>query len=138
MASKIEHRAILDATLQYQREILISEPIDFVFDEFGPVVREGWELFAATRPPELKELLGRPSRFERDDECLLAWHAREDWLKHGSLTAAPLLTPSGRLSGLWRNQDRKRPTSIFIACRLIATINLIDSWRERGPKCLRG
>jgi hypothetical protein len=37
------HRAILDATLQYQRDIGISEPIDFIFDEFGhaPVVRDG-------------------------------------------------------------------------------------------------
>jgi hypothetical protein len=96
----LAHRVIIDATLQYQRELGISEPIDFVFDEYGhaPVVRDGWELFAASRPRALKELLGRSPRFERDDECLplqaadmLAWHAREHWLKHGSLTAAPLV-----------------------------------------------
>jgi hypothetical protein len=90
------HRAILDATLQYQREIGINEPVDFIFDTFGQerFIREGWELFAATRPPELQPLLGRTPRFESDDEFLplqaadmLAWHAREHWLKHGSLTA---------------------------------------------------
>ena len=95
------HRAIMDATLQYQRDMGINEPVDFIFDRLGAnerFIREGWEMFASTRPPELKDLVGRPPRFETDDEFLplqaadmLAWHAREHWLKHGSLTADQLL-----------------------------------------------
>jgi hypothetical protein len=43
---------------------------------------------------------------------------------------------SRRRIPLWRNQDRRR--RLFIRCRLIATIDLIDSWRERESrsKCL--
>jgi hypothetical protein len=99
----LAHRTILDATLQYQRELGIVEPIDFIFDRFGQerIIRDGWELFAASRPPEFQALLGRQPRFESDDDFLplqaadmIAWHAREHWLKHGSLTAAENLVLS--------------------------------------------
>jgi hypothetical protein len=95
------HRAICEATLQYQREMGINEPVDFIFDKLGAnerIIREGWEVFAASRPPELADLVGREPRFETDDEFLplqaadmLAWHAREHWLKHRSLTSDQLL-----------------------------------------------
>lgn len=95
------HRAILDATLQYQTKLGIDEPVDFIFDEFGNkrVIAAGWDMFAGTRPPELQRLIGREPRFESDDEFLplqaadmLAWHAREHWLKHRSLSSGgPLL-----------------------------------------------
>ena len=104
------HRAILGATLQYQKEMDLNEPIDFIFDEFSQKkhIQLGWEMFAATRPPELRELLGREPRFESDDEFLplqaadmLARHAREHWLKHGSLTADQLLLS-------WRPKNNPR------------------------------
>jgi Protein of unknown function (DUF3800) len=95
------HRAIMDATNQYQRKLGINEPVDFIFDRFGAserFIREGWEMFASTRPPELRGLVGRLPRFESDDEFpplqaadMLAWHARGHWLKHRSLTAGQLL-----------------------------------------------
>ena len=96
----IAHRAILEATLRYQREMGIDEPVDFIFDEFSQkqFIRDGWEVFASSREPELAPLVGRKPRFECDDEFLplqaadmLAWHAREHWLRHGSLTADQLL-----------------------------------------------
>ena len=102
------HRAICDATLQYQREMGINEPVDFIFDKLGAnerFIREGWEVFAATRPPELTDLVGREPRFETDDEFLplqaadmLAWHARAHWLKHRSLT-------TGRFLLSWRPKN---------------------------------
>jgi hypothetical protein len=89
------HRALLDATIQYQHELGITEPVDFIFDEFSQeeFIRQGWKIFSATVRPEFRERIGREPRFESDDEFLplqaadmLAWHARQHWLKHRSMT----------------------------------------------------
>lgn len=95
------HRVIMDATLQYQRDLGISEPVDFIFDKFQrreKFIREGWEFWISTLSPEMRALIGREPRFETDDEFLplqaadmLAWHAREHWLRHRSLTAGEAL-----------------------------------------------
>lgn len=92
-------RAIADFTAQYQHELGITEPIDFIFDEHGQSeqVRHGFEVFRATQSPEMKERLGRTPRFERDTDLLplqaadlLAWHVRRHWLVHKSITTAPI------------------------------------------------
>ena len=88
------HRALMDATIQYQHELGISEPIDFIFDAFSrkALIEDGWQIFKATVRPEFRDRIGRDPRFESDDEFLplqaadmLAWHAREHWLKHRSM-----------------------------------------------------
>lgn len=92
----IAHRAIVDGTMQYQKSLDLHDPIDFIFDEYKHKrrVRIGWETFVDTRSDGLRGLLGKEPRFENDEKFLplqaadmIAWHAREHWLKHGSLTA---------------------------------------------------
>jgi hypothetical protein len=96
------HRALLDATIQHQHELGISEPVDFIFDKFGKkkLIEDGWEVFKATCRPSLRDRISKNDpRFESDDDFLplqaadmLAWHAREHWLKHRSMTeGGPLL-----------------------------------------------
>lgn len=89
------HRALLDATIQFQHELGINEPVDFIFDKFSQrdFVDQGWKIFSATVRPEFRDRIGREPRFESDDEFLplqaadlFAWHAREHWLKHRSMT----------------------------------------------------
>ena len=90
------HRAIMDATLQYQHQLGLMEPVDFIFDSFTQeeFIREGWEVFRDTVEPQFRDRIGRKPRFESDDKFLplqaadmLAWHAREHWLRHRSMTA---------------------------------------------------
>ena len=56
----LAHRAIMDATIQYQREMGINEPVEFIFDRLGTderIIREGWDLFCEFGlRPELREL----------------------------------------------------------------------------------
>ena len=89
--------AVCDATMQFQQELGITEPIDFVFDERGEKgqVREAWPLYTQTVPTEFAKRMGREPRFEDDAEHLplqaadlLAWHVRKHWLQHRSITTA--------------------------------------------------
>src|SRR5262249_22570642 len=61
------HRAIMDATIQYQDGMGINEPVDFIFDAFThheDFIRAGWEVFKEHIQPDLKERVGREPRFE--------------------------------------------------------------------------
>jgi hypothetical protein len=92
-------RAITDLTTQYQHELGIHEPVEFIFDERGEKkhVRAGWEVYEQTIAPHLKaRLVGEP-RFEKDTEFLplqaadlIAWHVRQHWLAHKSITTADI------------------------------------------------
>lgn len=93
------YRAIVDFTSQYQHELGITDPIDFIFDEHGQAdqIRRGFEVFKKFTSPELLPRLGRAPRFEKDTEFLplqaadlLAWHVRKHWLKRGSITSSDI------------------------------------------------
>jgi hypothetical protein len=89
--------AITDATMQFQHELGIIEPIDFIFDERGEKgeLRKGWAYYTKSVNEEFAKRLGREPRFEDDMEFLplqaadlLAWHIRKHWLQHRSITTA--------------------------------------------------
>lgn len=92
-------RAIFDATAQYQHELGIDGPIDFIFDDRKEEDRvvAGFDVFRRWCRADIRDRLGRPPRFGSDDEFLplqaadlLAWHARRHWLRHSSITSEPL------------------------------------------------
>lgn len=92
-------RAILDLTAQYQHELGITEPVDFIFDERREEqkVRAGFEVFKEYCREDIKDRLGSKPRFEDDEEFLplqaadiLAWHVRKHWLRYKSITNGPI------------------------------------------------
>jgi hypothetical protein len=102
-------RAIFDFTAQYQHELGITEPIDFIFDDRGEknVVREGFAYFKACCREDLKDRLGAEPRFENDRRFpplqaadMLAWLTRRHWLQHGSIVHPPLAVPWKRLRAI--------------------------------------
>ena len=96
--------AIIDAVSQYQHELGFGdEPIEIIFDNSEgqeEKVRLGFDAFKEWCPEEQKMRLGRRPRFEDDREFLplqaadlLAWHARKQWLRDGSMTGNHIELP---------------------------------------------
>jgi hypothetical protein len=92
-------RAILDLTAQYQHELGITDPVDFIFDDRGEEqkVRTGFEIFKQYCRPGIKNRLGSSPRFGNDEKFLqlqaadiLAWHVRKQWVRYKSITSAPI------------------------------------------------
>ena len=112
-------RALIDFTIQFQHELGITEPIDFIFDERGEKnsVRNGFEVFKQTCRVDLKSRIGREPRFEKDEDFLplqaadlLAWHVRRHWLRNRSITTEPLTVswaPTKDLPGYRFELDRE-------------------------------
>jgi hypothetical protein len=110
-------RSIIDFTAQYQHELGITEPIDFIFDDRGEKkdVRRGYEVFMEWCREDLKNRLGREPMFEGDEDFLplqaadcWAWHVRKHWLQNGSITKGiimPSWRPSKNIPGHRLNMD---------------------------------
>ena len=110
-------RALFDFTAQYQHELGIAGPIDFIFDKRGEKkkVLEGFEVFKKHCREDIRGRLGTEPRFEDDEDYLplqaadlLAWHIRKFWLRHRSITTGPLelsWKPNRDIRGYCFNMD---------------------------------
>jgi hypothetical protein len=135
----LAHKALLNVTAQHQRELGITDKIDFVFDRRVGEERRlsgGLAHYMETLPDEFAEVSGAVPIFRSDDNFLplqaadlLAWWTRKTWLEHGSITRYPtfpwqmqqpvpaiVLDLSGdELMGELRNiEDGRRPPPVAI------------------------
>ena len=123
------YRMILDVTAQYQHELGITAPVDFIFDAHSQAkqVRMGFDIMKDHHDDELSARLGRMPRFDDDEEFLplqaadmLAWHIRKHWIAHGTITnsAVKLSWPEKNpVPGFKVNVDRKTIKDNFLLLR---------------------
>jgi hypothetical protein len=90
----LAYKACIDMVIQQHASLGIVDPVDFIFDKRSEerIVREAYNYYEDSLPPEYAGLAGRPPRFENDDYFkplqaadMLAWFARLHWLKYGSI-----------------------------------------------------
>lgn len=93
-------KAILDSTYGELARVGSERPIEFIFDERGEKVhlQAAWEFFLIGRTPQVRRLIYGEPRFERSSDTLplqsaeiIAWHAREHWIKHRKFEESPAL-----------------------------------------------
>jgi len=99
-------KALLDATYGEMGRVGLEWPIEFIFDDRGEKVhvRAAWEFFLLGRPPPARRLIASEPKFEKSIEVkplqsaeIIAWHAREHWLKHRKF--------EGEVELLWDDPD---------------------------------
>lgn len=91
------YRSLLEGTAQYQGDLGIEEPIDFVFDERPETekqsVRSGLEILKQREKLGYRHRFGVEPRFEKDEffpplqaADMLAWIVRRHWMKYRTIT----------------------------------------------------
>jgi len=100
-------KGIINLTAQCQRDVGITERVDFIFDERREEaqVRSAWEVYKSTIPDSELAVTGAEPKFADDEKVIplqaadmWVWWCRYRWMEAGSLMNIEKVTPWGKLA----------------------------------------